>query len=264
MGGWRFVLYPDAAEGVGAFRSGWARSGYGSGAPPTLDESEVGPWGDVDDGRSFRLRASDGEALSDRASDPARRARGTVRRYCAANRLTRLGTLTYAGEGLRDQGRVRADVGAFFKRLRPSVGHLFPYLWVPEWHSMGHGLHVHFATGRFVHYLDIRAAWPHGNIDIRLLGDLPVGSGTLGEARLAARYLSKYVGKALDEGHEPGRHRYDVAQGFQPRRIEMAGATAREVIEWASTFMGNQPVHEWHSSGHDGWAGPPAVFASWA
>ena len=51
--------------------------------------------------------------------------------------------------------------------------------------------------GRYIDYRAIRRAWPHGFIHITLLGDLPVGSGTLGEARLAARYLAKYVGKDL-------------------------------------------------------------------
>jgi len=74
-----------------------------------------------------------------------------VRRYCAANRLNRLGTLTYAGKGCHDPGELRADVGSFFKGLRGQLGPKpIPYLWAPEWHPGGHGLHVHFAVGRFI------------------------------------------------------------------------------------------------------------------
>ena len=67
---------------------------------------------------------------------------------------------------------------------------------------------------------------------IKLLGDLPVGSGTLDEARLAARYLSKYVGKDVDDERRlAGLHRYEVAQGFQPERIACYGGSAEDVIE---------------------------------
>ena len=74
-----------------------------------------------------------------------------------------------------------------------------PYVWVPEWHKTGHGLHLHFAVGRFVPRGMIEQAWGHGFVHIKLLGDLPVGSGALAEARQAAGYLSKYVGKSFDD-----------------------------------------------------------------
>ncbi len=55
-----------------------------------------------------------------------------------------------------------------------------PYVWVPEWHKSGHGQHVHFAVGRFVPRRVIEQAWGRGFVHIKLLGDLPVGSGALG------------------------------------------------------------------------------------
>ncbi len=128
-----------------------------------------------------------------------------VRRYCAANRLNRLGTLTYAGEGCHDPGELRADVGSFFKGLRGQLGAKpIPYLWVPEWHPGGHGLHVHFAVGRFIKQSLIREEWGRGHVHIKLLSNLSVGSGALEEARLSARYLSKYVSKAAADGREAG------------------------------------------------------------
>ena len=66
-------------------------------------------------------------------------------------------------------------------------------MWVPQWHPGGHGLHAHFAVGRFVPRKLIERAWGHGFVHIKLLDGLPVGSGALGEARLAARYLARYV-----------------------------------------------------------------------
>lgn len=112
------------------------------------------------------------------ASEAARRARGKVRRYCAANRLNRLGTLTYRGAGCYDPAQLRADVALLFRTLRTLLGGLpFPYLWRAEWHKTGHGLHLHLAVGRFIPRKVIEAAWLHGFVHIKLFGDLPVGVG---------------------------------------------------------------------------------------
>jgi hypothetical protein len=232
---WGFTLYPEAAEGGGSFRSA------GDGAR-----------------RGVAFEPSDSRA------DGARRARTKVRRYCAANRLNRLGTLTYAGAGCHDPEQLRADLADFFRDLRSGVGKPFPYLWVPEWHKTDHGLHAHFAVGRFIPRGLIEQAWGRGFVDIRMLNDLPVGSGALGEARLAARYLAKYVGKDLGRASErQGLHRYEVAQGFQPRAYRLSGQTADEVVNWATVVMARPPERVWHSSDDEAWAGPPAVWASW-
>src|SRR5664280_3341579 len=148
MGRWTFTLYPDAAEGGGSFRSAAKSSGGGYSVEPAADSRPTA----------------------------ARRARGKVRRYCAANRLNRLGTLTYRGAGCHDPRQLRADVADFFRRLRAGVdtGPL-PYLWVPEWHPGGHGLHVHFAVGRYVRRSLVASSWGRGFVHIKLLGDLPVG-----------------------------------------------------------------------------------------
>jgi len=120
--GWRLALYPEAAEAGGSFR-GLSREGRGG-----LYE--------VDPERSV--------------NEATMRAKRKVRRYCAANGLNRLGTLTYRGEGCHESGELRRDLSRFWRRLRAGVGEVLPYLWVPEWHSGGHGLHAHFAVGRFV------------------------------------------------------------------------------------------------------------------
>ena len=192
-----------------------------------------------------------------------------MRRYCAANRLNRLGTLTYRGEGCHDPRQARRDVGLFFRSLRDSLGgEAFPYVWVPEWHKTGHGLHLHFAVGRFVPYGLIKQAWGRGFVHIKLLGDLPVGSGSFAEARLAAGYLSKYVAKSFDDDAEgllrpKGLHRFDAAQGFTPRTMRIWGATRGEVIEYASGAMGGAPDVFWSSADVEDWQGPPAVWAQW-
>lgn len=64
------------------------------------------------------------------AEEAARRARGKVLRYCAANKLNRLGTLTYRGAGCHDPHVLRADVASFFKALRVLIGGVsYAYAW---------------------------------------------------------------------------------------------------------------------------------------
>jgi hypothetical protein len=238
--GWSLSLYPTAGEAGGSFRyrqRRWTASG--------------GPAGDPQ-------RARD---------EAARRARANVRRYCAANGLNRLGTLTYAGAGCHDASALRPDVADFFRRLRRALGNRpLPYLWTAEWHPGGHGLHVHFAVGRYVPQPLIRSTWGRGHVSIKLLGDLPVGASSREEARAAARYLSKYVGKAFDGRRASGLHRYERAQGFGPAVVRLTGGrTADEVVERACTLMGGKaPAVRWSSAEALDWQGPPAIWAQWA
>lgn len=239
--GWQFSLFPDAGEGGGSFRGSVRR------VPDYVS-------------RGFAL---DPERA---AQQGGRRARTTLRRYCAANRLNRLGTLTYRDEGCHDPAMVREHLGEFFRTLRSDLGgKSFHYVWVPEWHKTGHGLHAHFAVGRFVRRRLIEQAWGHGFVHIKLLGDLPVGSGSLSEARIAAGYLSKYVAKTFTDpdARVLGLHRYDVAQGFRPRPVPLTGRTAEDVIAQASTVLGGSPSVEWSSSSVEDWQGPPAIWAQW-
>jgi len=207
-------------------------------------------------------RGGGGRGRGGAADEAARRARGQVRRYCAANGLNRFGTLTYRGEGEHDPRRVRADIHRFFRGLRRGMGgERFPYLWVPELHASGHGFHVHFAVGRFVGRGLIEEAWGRGFVFIKLIQGLPVGSGVRDEARVAARYLSKYLGKGM--GGAGGLNRYDVAQGFQPEAWPITGPTVAGVIGEASARMGGPPDYVWRSECQPGWRGPQAVWLSW-
>ena len=119
MSGWALSLYPEAAEGGGCLVV--TRRALPAGGPP------------------------DGERSAEEA---ARRARTKIRRYAAANRLNRLGTLTFRGAGCHEPLLLREHLGSFFRQLRGEGR--FPYLWVPQWHPGGHGLHAHFAVGRYV------------------------------------------------------------------------------------------------------------------
>ena len=190
-----------------------------------------------------------------------------MRRYCASNRLNRLGTLTYRGEGCHDPVALRGHVRRFFRDLRSGLGgEPLAYVWVPEWHHTDHGLHVHFAVGRFVPRGLIESAWGRGFVHVKLLGDLPVGSTSLDEARVAARYLSKYVTKTFTDptARVQGLHRYGLAEGFQPSRVRLHGRSPDQVIDQASDLFGAPPAFRWSSAEVADWPGPPAIFAQWA
>ncbi len=234
---WTLWLCPDAGEGGGSLSA-----------------------------RRRAVVASDGPPNVGRAAEEAdRRARTKIRRYAAANRLNRLGTLTYRAEGCHDPLQLRSDLAGFFRGLRSGLdaGPL-PYVWVPQWHPGGHGLHAHFAVGRFVPRKLIERSWGEGFVHIKLLDGLPVGSGAFAEARLAARYLARYVGRDVeDERRLAGLHRYEVAQGFQPAKVECYGPSAEAAIQSASRYMGSAPGLVWLSSSVEGWRGPPACWAQW-
>ena len=175
--GWRLNLCEQAGEASGSFR-GSAR-----------------PFDGIP-----RERTDQEHTLAQELSrlESGRRARAQIRRYCAHNALNRSGTLTYSGEGCHDPNLLRIHLSAFFRHLRKEIGRDFPYLWVPEWHAT-HGLHVHFAVGRYIKRSVIEAAWPHGFVHIKLLGDLPHGSDNRDQARVASGYLAKYVGKGFND-----------------------------------------------------------------
>ena len=239
---WVLSLFPSAGEAVGVFQSSrrsprvWVPAGLGR--------------------DPARARAV-----------AAQRARVKVRRYCAANGLDRLGTLTYRGTGLHDPAVLVEHVGVFFRDLRDRLGgEAFAYVWVPEWHGSGHGLHVHFGVGQFIPRALIDAAWGHGFVHIKRLGNnLPMGAGSWEYARRTAGYLSKYVAKAIDDGRRTmGRHRYEVAQGFAPVRVGFRGASPDDVLAQGPEAMGRAPVRVWNSDEASEWRAPPTVCATWA
>ncbi|WP_062518088.1 rolling circle replication-associated protein [Demequina gelatinilytica] len=177
-----------------------------------------------------------------------------------------MGTLTYAGAGCHDPSQLRADVADFFRNLRSALGgDPLPYVWVPEWHKSGHGLHVHFAIGRYVQRSVIVQAWGHGFVHIKLLGDLRAGAGAVEESRKAAGYVSKYVAKTFadPEARALGLHRYDVAQGFQPEKVHLWAPSSEGLLDAASEALGSMPQRVWHSGDSDDWEGPPALWAQW-
>jgi hypothetical protein len=82
------------------------------------------------------------------------------------------------------------------------------------------------------------------------------GSCGFAQASAAARYVSKYVGKAFEIA-EFGRHRYERAQGFpitsyRVRRYDMADGR-----EYAEHVFRCAPSFVWSSTDEEDWSGPP-------
>jgi hypothetical protein len=272
---WRVSLLPTAGEAGGSYWSERSPDGSVSAVDvlqvtafrarvrEARGESPAGRGKSAEEleAKAARARA---EAVARARAEAVRRAHAKVRRYCVANRLTRLSTLTYAGEGCYDPRVLRQDVGEFMRQLRQGMGERIAYLWVPEWHAQGHGLHIHFAVGRYVPRGLIERSWGRGYVSIKLLGDLPIGTNRAGEARKAAGYLAKYVSKTFDSEETRGLHRYEVAQGFQPRAVAVVGRTDLEILERASAYMGGEPNVRWYSNENPDWHGPPAIWFQWA
>jgi hypothetical protein len=236
---WCLSLYPDAAEGSCVFR-------------PSL--------------RAPRMYVPPGYAANpERArAEAARRAKTKLRRYAVANRLDRFGTLTYAGAGCQDPRQARADVAVFMRQLRTALGgRPLPYVWVPEWHKTGHGVHLHFALSKYVRYTVIRSVWDHGNISIKRITGQRHGASKVEGSRIAAGYLSKYLAKTFESPELGGLHRYEVAQGFQPKKLGFTGTHEGEVLDAACEVMGSSPTSTWSSDESTDWQAPPARSYRW-
>ena len=236
--GWSFTLYPEAAEGGGSFRSA-ARDSPGATRRPT-------PTGTP--------------------RDAARRARAKVRRYCAANRLNRLGTLTYAGDGCHDPVALRADMAGVLPSAARRRRRALP---VP----VGPGVAS-------------RRPWA-----ARPLRRRPIdrASGAIERHGVAASSTSS-CSATCRSAREPSA-RPDSPRGTSPSTSARTSATAdsppgcigtrsrRASSRERSRSMAHRrrgpragprrswataPERVWRSRDEAEWAGPPALWASWA
>lgn len=199
-----------------------------------------------------------------------RRARSMCRRYAKSNELVVLVTLTFdaAKCGRPTQREEAMTYGARFIRALRAAGHLHgAYVIVPELHKDGEHYHVHVALPlREVNRGQVsypkwvlQHAHPFGFVDVRLFKNRrrQKGSGV----RECAGYVAKYVGKSYDDRHD-GRHRYEVAQGFQPASVRIEAPTLGEWSHEAIGAMhGEVPSFTWRSDAE--WRGPPAVRLEW-
>ena len=195
-----------------------------------LGDSEVivDEWGEI---LATRATRPDLERAEDNLRRAVRRAKQAVEDYVVFNGLTKMWTFTYAVKCFDRQEVVR-DVHGFVKRWRAyEGGRPFPYVWVIEKHKDG-SYHVHFAV-RGDHYTDffaLKRLWGKGRI--RFDAQRKSRDGSRRSLVRLARYLTKYLAKDFGDELDAGSHRYEVAQGFQPRTWTRRFATKVEAEAW--------------------------------
>ena len=198
-----------------------------------LGETEVvvDEWGEI---LMERPRQPDADRLARNRERAVRRARRAVADYVVYNGLTKMWTFTYA-EKCWDRDEAVRDVHDFVKRWRTYEGRAFPYVWVLEQHDDG-SWHAHFAV-RQDHYTDffaLRRLWGKGRIRFdprrRHRGE------SRDDMRRLANYLTKYLGKDFGDEVEFGRHRYEVAEGFQPGKVVRYFPSHAECVAWGSSI----------------------------
>lgn len=240
--GWSAVVYPDAGEVVAV------------GALIAQEESGLRK---VDVPARIARPSSAPVPALESTERAERRAKGAIRRYAVANGTTRLLTLTYATQ-TDDAVQVRRDFAGFARRLRRTYPHL-RWVRVLERHASGM-LHVHVALSHYVPKFALADLWGHGFVDVR---KVRTKGGARSDARAAARYLSKYVSK--DAVADRGEHRYELRQGFQPRKVRML---ARSILELEALALGagyvsGEPSYVWWSGNDPDHTGPPVYFAAY-
>lgn len=165
-------------------------------------------------------------------------------------------TLTYRGEGVHDLDQMRRHVERFLAKVRVDLRDGFAYLWVPELHKSGHGLHVHMAVPMWFDQRRLAELWGHGFVwcsDMK-----PKGLCAVAGSQRAAAYLSKYVGKAFEVAAF-GRHRYERAQGYEIVCVKTVRYDMDDGREYAELYFGLRPFRVWTSEEAAEWKGPPVV-----
>lgn len=229
-GRYRFSAWPETGEAAVV----WLPYGRSAGTEPRTAE-------DDDDDRAER------------------RARATIRRYCVRNDLRRLWTLTCADQ-ITDVGVMWRRVRRFHRKLRDEFGAM-PYVVVLERHKSG-ALHAHVSLpARFLAHGEVARVWGHGFVHYRDRGVRLRGRRS--EARVLAAYLAKYVAKdPIREGF--GAHRYEVAEGFQPKVVRRSfgslGAAVEKVMERFVLVQGEALELVWDSTSSASWRGPPVRY----
>jgi hypothetical protein len=132
---------------------------------------------------------------------------------------------------------------------------------VAEWHPGGHGLHGHFAVGRYVDKELIERSWDRGFVEIRRINGEFQYASALARARVAAAYLGKYVAKAFERSG--GLHRYEVAQGFQPEAWRFFAETREDAVRLCIELRHGAIPRFSASDEWDGWQGPPTLWMQW-
>jgi hypothetical protein len=169
----------------------------------------------------------------ERAESSVQRTRKTIRQRCMAFGVDRMLTLTYQ-ENMEDRERCYSDTIKLIQRCQ-AAGYLPKYVAVPEQQKRG-AWHVHIACKGFMWVQTIRRFWR----EIVGLGNIDMSYRHRNENnpwRIAA-YLSKYIGKAIEQA-KPGERTFWASEWghLAPLcRVQLlrSGVTFTQV--WATLF----------------------------
>ena len=252
--GWKFTLWPDCGEAsLVIVTSGSNRSrGYGD-RPATSDEVAKFHW----------------ELANGRAGTRSRR-------YFVVNQLRYMWVLTFA-EGQFDRREVMTQMSEFARRLRTlHDGKTFPYWYSPELHPGGHGWHVNFFIPFRVPHDVFASTWGHGFVWVTDFASSmkgpkgePLGlCRTLRDGlRRAAHYGCKYAQKDWSPEHVGAQnHRYEIAQGFAPRKIAQWVQDPLEAEALVCDLVPGEQrryLQRWDSNDEPEWLRPPIRTWRW-
>jgi hypothetical protein len=252
-GTWSVTIFPDVGEATAAEIA------------PVADTGESS-WSMLDDDQRQELNIARAQ----------RRARKNLRQYSVQNQLSVLYTLTYACTTCRNlegcvcglasqpasRAEVRGHVNRFMTRVRAAMGlGSFAYVYVVERGSRGtKRLHVHLLLRRGFDVNLLELWWQHGSVDESFRA-----SGTTGRenARRAAAYAAKYVGKSLADDDPAWAHSYERAQGHNVRKVNVRCRDMWDGLKLAAGILGGL-VEVSRSLDWEDYYGPPAwsMFSS--
>mgnify|MGYP001236014796 CR=1 FL=1 len=132
------------------------------------------------------------------------RAKKQLRQDLLSILADRMLTLTYRSN-MQDRAQAIADLKRFNRQMRYRFQH-WASVAVLEWQKRG-AAHFHLGIAGFYQASVVREVWREivgeGNVDIAFE---PRGRGN--HCSKLATYMCKYMAKNLDEGRQPGEHRY--------------------------------------------------------
>ena len=188
------------------------------------------------------------------------RAKAQIRRDLLTSGADRMFTLTYR-ENVVDRDRAVEDFKKFTRSMRRHFSN-WSAVTVLEWQKRG-AAHFHMGVNGFFPVTVMRKVWLEiigggkgcGNVDVRFEPD---GRGNAW-SKLAS-YMAKYLAKDLDQGRQPGEHRYFRCQiSEHPKEIYYVPVTAphytekRIMLELADDLFGSRKSVWCEPCGYGGW-----------
>jgi CheY-like chemotaxis protein len=163
-----------------------------------------------------------------------------------------MATLTFC-DAVVDAAVARRHGRNFLRRIRRrNRGRRFPYVMVVERDADGDRCHLHLLLPAPIATW-VGDCWVQGWSDVERL-----------RGKADQRAAAAYITKSVEDAEAPGAHRYECAQGFQPRVLRASADDEEGARRWVMARMGGRaPSWEWSSLDCVGWLGPPVRVLMW-